>query len=131
MACLIGLTILFIWSLQAALAQDLDPIHDFCRRFSHQTAFTDNKLYIDGGYVDYGTQIDSTTQNYTNTFLLYADTSTTSSGFPVEYNNLSKPADVPSLAGGTLWEDEVNKQFFLFGGEYNGTAQIPSDFSVW
>lgn len=131
MSCLIPVTIVLICGLQVVLARDLDPIHNFCRRFAHQTAFVDNKLYIDGGYVDYGTEINSATQNYTNTFLLYADTSTAASGFPVEYNNLSKPGDVPSVAYGALWADEVNKRLFLFGGELNTTAEIPSAFSLW
>ena len=29
-----------------------DPIQDLCRRFSHQTAVVDSRLYIDGGYVN-------------------------------------------------------------------------------
>lgn len=29
-----------------------DPLRDFCRRFSHQTALINRHLYIDGGYVD-------------------------------------------------------------------------------
>lgn len=29
-----------------------DPLRDFCRRFSHQTAVIGRKLYIDGGYVN-------------------------------------------------------------------------------
>jgi hypothetical protein len=29
-----------------------DPIRDFCRRYGHQTALIDRKLYIDGGYVN-------------------------------------------------------------------------------
>jgi hypothetical protein len=29
-----------------------DPVRDFCRRYGHQTAVVDRKLYIDGGYVN-------------------------------------------------------------------------------
>lgn len=29
-----------------------DPLKDFCRRYGHQTAVIDRKLYIDGGYVN-------------------------------------------------------------------------------
>jgi hypothetical protein len=29
-----------------------DPLRDFCRRFSHQTALINRQLYIDGGYVN-------------------------------------------------------------------------------
>lgn len=28
-----------------------DPLRDFCRRYGHQTAVIDRKLYIDGGWV--------------------------------------------------------------------------------
>ena len=34
------------------LAQ-FDPLKDFCRRWGHQTAIVDRKLYIDGGLVNY------------------------------------------------------------------------------
>jgi hypothetical protein len=30
-----------------------DPIKDFCRRFDHQTAVIDNRLYIDGGLLNW------------------------------------------------------------------------------
>jgi hypothetical protein len=29
-----------------------DPIRGFCRRYGHQTALLNRKLYIDGGYVN-------------------------------------------------------------------------------
>ncbi len=38
--------------VQIALAE-LDPVKDFCRRFGHQTALIDRKLYIDGGLINY------------------------------------------------------------------------------
>jgi hypothetical protein len=51
-----------IWSLRlafgfvafsAVLSQaPKDPLKDFCRRFSHQTAVINRHLYIDGGYVN-------------------------------------------------------------------------------
>ena len=47
---------------------------------------------------------------------------------PAQYANLTKNATVPSVSGGILWADEVNKCFYLFGGEYQGN---PSDFSFW
>jgi hypothetical protein len=31
----------------------LDPVENFCRRFGHQTAVIDRKLYIDGGFINY------------------------------------------------------------------------------
>lgn len=89
--------------------QDFNPLTDFCRRFAHRTAVIDNKLFIDGGYVDYGGSVYPDTINYTNTYLLYTDLDTIANQFPVEYANLSKPSDVPSLAGGVLWADTVNK----------------------
>jgi len=30
-----------------------DPVKSFCRRFGHQTAVIDRKLYIDGGFINY------------------------------------------------------------------------------
>ena len=29
-----------------------DPLRDFCRRFSHQSALINRRLYLDGGYVN-------------------------------------------------------------------------------
>ena len=42
------------WWLAAgpSLAQ-YDPLNDFCRRWGHQSAVVDRKLYIDGGLVNY------------------------------------------------------------------------------
>ena len=42
-----------------------DPVEDFCRRFGHQTAVVDRKLYIDGGLVNWK-PLDSGHQNYTS-----------------------------------------------------------------
>lgn len=36
-----------------SLQQSPDPVTDFCRRFGHQTAVVDNRLYIDGGLVNW------------------------------------------------------------------------------
>lgn len=47
---------------------------------------------------------------------------------PYQYANLTKNSTVPSVSGGFLWADEVNKCFYLFGGEYQSN---PSDFSFW
>lgn len=30
-----------------------DPRNNFCRRYAHQTTVIDDKLYIDGGWVNY------------------------------------------------------------------------------
>jgi hypothetical protein len=32
-----------------------NPLDNFCRRYGHQTTVIDDKLYIDGGWVDYDT----------------------------------------------------------------------------
>jgi hypothetical protein len=50
--------------------------------------------------------------------------------FPVQYNNLSKPNNVPSLEGGTLWPDSVNKVFYLYGGRHpENDYTVP--FTLW
>jgi hypothetical protein len=38
---------------------------------------------------------------------------------PQLYANLSKNASIPDVSGGVLWADEVNKRFYLYGGDYN------------
>jgi len=49
---------------------------------------------------------------------------------PQLYANLTKNATIPSAHGGTLWADNVNKRFYLFGGEYY--QQPPSrQFTLW
>jgi hypothetical protein len=48
---------------------------------------------------------------------------------PNEYVNLTKPATAPSVSGGILWPDAVNKKFYLYGGEYNGIA--PPAYQTW
>ncbi|KAK3671861.1 hypothetical protein LTR78_008227 [Recurvomyces mirabilis] len=112
-------------------AQQLDPIHGFCRRFAHQTTLIDNRLFIDGGLVNYGGSVTPTTTNYTNTYLLYADLNVVTQNFPTEYANLSKPANVPSVQGGILWADTINKIFYLYGGEYNWTTAPPAQYNLW
>lgn len=65
-----------------------------------------------------------------DTWLLYSDlnSSTQDIGMPQQYANLTKNSTVPSVSGGILWADEVNKCFYLYGGEYQST---PADFSFW
>lgn len=43
----------------------LDPIKNFCRRFGHQTALIDRKLYIDGGFLNYN-PLSQYPTNYTS-----------------------------------------------------------------
>ena len=44
---------------------------------------------------------------------------------PQLHANLSKNASIPDVNGGILWGDNVNKRFYLFGGEYYDTAPTP------
>ncbi|KAH8673695.1 hypothetical protein BX600DRAFT_213271 [Xylariales sp. PMI_506] len=106
-----------------------DPVANFCRRFGHQTALVDRKIYIDGGFINYN-PLSSNPTNYTNTFLSYQDLDVNGAGnMPQLYANLSKNATIPSVNGGILWADDVNKKFYLFGGEYYQTP--PIDLSLY
>ncbi|KAH0556047.1 hypothetical protein GP486_006013 [Trichoglossum hirsutum] len=49
---------------------------------------------------------------------------------PQLYANLSKNSTVPSVAGGILWADNVNKVFYLFGGEYTQGPPLGGS-SLW
>lgn len=50
-------------ALQPAHAKD--PIRDFCRRWGHQTAVVDNRLYIDGGQLTWN-PMSQNPLNYTS-----------------------------------------------------------------
>ena len=123
--------------------QQKDPLNDFCRRFGHQAAVVDRKLYVDGGLVDWN-PISQNPNNFssklytifpalifevlttciTDTWLLYndLDTSPVGIGVPQLYANLSKNASIPDVSGGVLWADDVNKRFYLYGGDYYGIS---------
>jgi hypothetical protein len=47
---------------------------------------------------------------------------------PKQYANLTKNSSVPNVIGGVLWADEVNKCFYLYGGEFQAA---PPEFSFW
>lgn len=47
---------------------------------------------------------------------------------PKQYANLTKNASIPDVAGGVLWQDEINKVFWLYGGEFSAA---PSTFQLW
>ncbi|KAF2732456.1 hypothetical protein EJ04DRAFT_513917 [Polyplosphaeria fusca] len=122
------LVALSFFAMQSLQQGTKDPLNDFCRRWGHQTAQVDGKLYIDGGQVAWN-PLSANPLNYTNTWLLYSDLNTTTDvGMPAQYANLTKNSTVPSVSGGILWADEVNKCFYLYGGEYQSN---PSDFSFW
>ncbi|EPS39852.1 hypothetical protein H072_6347 [Dactylellina haptotyla CBS 200.50] len=117
--------------------QGFNPISQFCHRFLHQTAIVDDRLYIDGGYLQISTTNpgDSPLTNYSNPSILYHDLTTiyrdgTYVGQPPLVTTLrQKPADVPSLAGGVLWADTVNKKLFLYGGQFTNEQPVP--FDLW
>ncbi|KAF7554856.1 hypothetical protein G7Z17_g2617 [Cylindrodendrum hubeiense] len=97
-----------------------NPKEDFCRRFSHQSTVIDDKLYIDGGWVNYE-DFPQSHETHGNTWLGYHDLNELESfkgnlwpDFNIELN---KNDSIPSVAGGVLWPDSVNKRFYLFGGE--------------
>lgn len=110
--------------------QAQDPVKNFCRRFGHQTAVIDRTLYIDGGLVNWN-PIVQYPANYSNRGLLYQDLNKNSpDGMPQLYANLTKNSSIPSVSGGILWADNVNKRFYLFGGEYYLDPPAPS-FSLF
>ncbi|KAF2266706.1 hypothetical protein CC78DRAFT_123705 [Lojkania enalia] len=124
------LYLLAVLNLASGLIQDSkNPLNDFCRRWGHQTAQVDGKLYIDGGLVAWN-PLSTNPLNYTNTWLLYSDlnSSTQDTGMPYQYANLTKNSTVPSVSGGILWADEINKCFYLYGGEFQDR---PTEFSFW
>ncbi|KAI1034802.1 hypothetical protein LB504_004425 [Fusarium proliferatum] len=106
-----------------------NPKDDFCRRFAHQTTVIDDKLYIDGGWVNFD-DFQQTHENYSNTWLSYHDLNNLVERggdlWPDLNISLSKNDSIPSVNGGILWGDSVNKRFYLYGGEWNnGFSQEP------
>ena len=66
----------------------------------------------------------------TDTFFAYNDLDSLSSGgMPPFHANLSKNDTIPSVHGGILWEDSVNKRLFLYGGEYY--QKSPQSFDLY
>lgn len=54
--------------IEVSLAQ-FDPIKDFCRRFGHQSAVVDDKLYVDGGLVNWK-PYSETSANMSSAYLI-------------------------------------------------------------
>ncbi|KAF4447236.1 hypothetical protein F53441_9223 [Fusarium austroafricanum] len=48
-----------------------------------------------------------------------------SGGIPLFHANLSKNDTIPSVNGGILWEDPINKSLSLYGGEYHSKSHLP------
>ena len=62
------LKLLGLWFLFVTLSlQQKDPVKDFCRRFAHQSAVINRRLYIDGGFVNWN-PISQNRNNYTSKF---------------------------------------------------------------
>ncbi|SPN98500.1 uncharacterized protein DNG_01545 [Cephalotrichum gorgonifer] len=111
------LLLLLIAGVQLSLQQG-DPVSNFCRRFGHQAAIVDERLYIDGGYLNYN-PLEQFPTNYTNDYLFFHDLSSVAkSGMPQLEASLTKNRTIPSLHGGVLWPDGVNKRLYQFGGEF-------------
>ncbi|KAI5805208.1 hypothetical protein EDC01DRAFT_361808 [Geopyxis carbonaria] len=108
-----------------------DPVKQFCRRFYHQAAKIGNRLYMDGGLV---TALNGNhNHNYTNNLLTFHNLDDDTDRDAPLVNNLTKPAEAPSVMGGALWADEVNEKLYLFGGEYpDGLPKNTNDpQAVW
>jgi hypothetical protein len=118
-----------VWALATADQVVQDPTNNLCRRHQHQTCVIDSKLYVDGGLIYYGKSIkDSRPER--NTKLIWGNLSQLDSGLPPLHNDLPKGSDVPTVSGGVLWPDQVNKLFYLFGGEYNN-GSMQSFTGLW
>ena len=63
-SCLVPFLVV-IAHLAALSAAQYDPLKDFCRRFGHQSAIVDNRLYIDGGFVNWK-PFSAASQNYSS-----------------------------------------------------------------
>jgi len=70
---------LLVLGFSSISAAQVDPIKNFCRRFGHQTAVIDRKLYIDGGFVNYNA-ISQNPKNYSSMYLV----ATVVYSFPVQ-----------------------------------------------
>ena len=67
----------------------------------------------------------------TDQFLLYSDLTADHGGMPPVRANLSKNATIPSVIGGTLWEDTVNKRVYSYGGAYPDDSDTAADFVLY
>ncbi|KZM20907.1 uncharacterized protein EKO05_0006355 [Ascochyta rabiei] len=120
----------FLWlvvPILVGLTIARDPLVDFCRLHSHRTAVVDRKLYVDAGFVNWA-PIKADPANQTNTWLRVADFGTSRLGFPNQ-TTLEKNAAAPSVSGGILWPDTVNKIIYAYGGEHENSDT--ADKRLW
>lgn len=68
MSALLSKLFLVCCCIRSAFAQ-YDPVKDFCRRFGHQSAVVDSRLYVDGGLVNWK-PFSETSQNLSSEFPL-------------------------------------------------------------
>lgn len=62
--------------------------------------------------------------------LLYGDLNKTQGGMPTIHDTgLVKNSSVPSVAGGILWADTINKVFYSFGGYFPQLS--PVNYALW
>lgn len=126
MSKLLGIILLLV-----QLSWQQDPVVNFCRRWGHQTAVIDQKLYIDGGQSNYYS-LTTNPQNVSNSWLLYNDLNNNSAlGMPQLHATNYKNSTIPDVTGGILWEDTINKRFYLYGGEYLNDGLSPSAVNLW
>ncbi|KAB5530408.1 hypothetical protein GE09DRAFT_974348 [Coniochaeta sp. 2T2.1] len=131
------LALLLLCAVRCVTAKN--PKDNFCRRFAHQTTVIDDKLYIDGGWVNFD-DFQQSNINYSNTWLGYHDLNklVIRGGDPWPDLNIGLSKNdrrvnsrhlnccIPTVHGGVLWGDNVNKRFYLYGGEWNvGFSQEP------
>lgn len=55
---------LLLWCLTGISFAQKDPIKNFCRRWGHQSAVVDRKLYIDGGLINYQGAADNLSSRF-------------------------------------------------------------------
>lgn len=64
--------------------------------------------------------------------LLYLDLENDSANLPALAGPLSKPVEVPRVAGGQLWADQANGRLFMYGGEFpEGDKILPIPRGIW
>ncbi|KAK3681024.1 hypothetical protein B0T22DRAFT_388603 [Podospora appendiculata] len=117
------LLLLLLCFLITSTAGQYNPTEDFCRRFGHQAAVVDSRIYVDGGFVNWK-PFSAASPNYTS-----HDLNAVTDGMPTLNANLSKNATIPNVNGGILWEDAVNKRLYLYGGEVY--QAMPTDFNLY